>query len=323
MRRLLTLLLATGISSSVAFTDGGVPVAGKSGEGLAAVLRRDCRPQRLVSPTALSLTLTDMFSGRALSIRGGAMPDGYVAGSLVCHEWWLEEPCYGDTVMRDLVNFYPLSLDVRRHRADFPPGVVDDPRFDNGIWRSGLGHLSEVETEFYEPPVALRGRLARTYFYMAVIYPQEMMRPRAYTMFTGRRYPSLTPYASRMMLEWHAAYPPDAEELELNAAILTLQGNTNPFVDDPLLADYLWGQHAGEPYPGSAGEPMPLHSTYTVGDIIHLHSPHIPSGASWTIDGVAYGAIESITASSLGVGAHEFNYTTSSSAGVVMIRIER
>jgi len=47
------------------------------------------------------------------------------------------------------------------------------------------------------------------------------------------------PRQGELLLRWHRADPPDAEERRRNDAIAKIQGRRNPFIDDPAQADRL------------------------------------------------------------------------------------
>ncbi|MCH8543835.1 MAG: endonuclease [Alcanivorax sp.] len=67
----------------------------------------------------------------------------------------------------------------------------------------------------FEPAEAVRGIVARAMMYMHVQY--DLPLAGSYEMF----------------LRWHESAPPEAEERERNALIGDIQGNRNPFIDDP------------------------------------------------------------------------------------------
>jgi hypothetical protein len=48
------------------------------------------------------------------------------------------------------------------------------------------------------------------------------------------------------LLTWNHTDIADDFEMNRNNYIYTWQKNRNPFIDYPLLADYIWGTHAGE-----------------------------------------------------------------------------
>ncbi len=322
IRKIIIFLALTGIPASL-LSDVEIPVSGKRGEGLAQVLRIYGRPKRLADPAELTFTVRDCFEGKDITIAGGIISEAYEVSGLVCPDWWKEYDFYGDTITRDLVNFYPVSSDVKRHRADLPPGnSITIPHFETPLWSAGVTRLSDIDTEIYVPPVALRGRLARAYFYMVVMYPHGVMRPRAYSMFTGRPYPGLTDYAKDLLLEWHRTYPVGEDEKELNNLMERLQLNRNPFVDDPMLVDYLWGDKAVE-IVEIEGKPVPLHSTYRATDTIYFTTPSAPADAVWSVDGHTITA-PSVPASTYTAGPHDITFRSAETGecGRVMIKIE-
>ena len=44
-----------------------------------------------------------------------------------------------------------------------------------------------------------------------------------------------------MLLEWNRLDPVDEWEMERNNETAKIQGNRNPFIDHPELADIIWG----------------------------------------------------------------------------------
>ncbi|WMI65688.1 endonuclease [Aestuariibaculum sp. YM273] len=50
------------------------------------------------------------------------------------------------------------------------------------------------------------------------------------------------------LLEWHRNDPPDDFEMNRNNVIYTWQRNRNPYIDNPELVEYLWGNKIGESY---------------------------------------------------------------------------
>lgn len=56
----------------------------------------------------------------------------------------------------------------------------------------------------------------------------------------------LTKYGVALLLKWHREDPVSQKEIDRNNGIQQTQGNRNPFIDYPYLAEYIWGEHAGE-----------------------------------------------------------------------------
>ena len=48
------------------------------------------------------------------------------------------------------------------------------------------------------------------------------------------------------LLRWNQVFPVTAPERTRNDVIAKLQGNRNPFVDQPALADRIWGRECGD-----------------------------------------------------------------------------
>lgn len=285
--------------------------AGKSGEGLARTVASRCRPSVLWQPEEVNVTLPDPFGRTDVEADRGTMPSTHRLDNAVSADWWSYLNAYADTVGRDLLNTIALTPETMRLRGDLPPGYVETATFDNGVWRVGTTTLHDILTDLYEPPAEYRGALARTIFYMATVYHTSLWTPRGYMIFTSAPYPGLTAYARELLMEWHRDCPPTEREAELNRLSERLQGNVNPFVEIPELAEYLWGYKAGEAFE-TPDEPVPLHGRYHSDDPwIYLTSPSVPADARWSIDGTPCEA-RRVSPASLGKGDHHLSYTAPS-----------
>ena len=56
----------------------------------------------------------------------------------------------------------------------------------------------------------------------------------------------LTKKAVVLLMKWHREDPVSQKEIDRNNGIQETQGNRNPFIDYPYLAEYIWGEKAGE-----------------------------------------------------------------------------
>ena len=56
----------------------------------------------------------------------------------------------------------------------------------------------------------------------------------------------LTQYGVALLMKWHRQDPVSQKEIDRNDGIQQTQGNRNPFIDYPYLAEYIWGEKAGE-----------------------------------------------------------------------------
>ena len=85
-------------------------------------------------------------------------------------------------------------------------------------------------------------------------------------MYKKEAYPTLVPWAREMLLQWCRQDPVSQKEIDRNNVVEQYQGNRNPFVDFPELAEYVWGtrttevfyvdqQEGSDPTPPITGDP--------------------------------------------------------------------
>ena len=65
------------------------------------------------------------------------------------------------------------------------------------------------------------------------------------TNFTTGSF-GLTKYGVALLMKWHRQDPVSQKEVDRNNGIQQTQGNRNPFIDYPYLAEFIWGEKAGE-----------------------------------------------------------------------------
>lgn len=152
-------------------------------------------------------------------------------------------------------------------RSSYPFGETNTTNafssYSNG--NKALGKLGASSSGFsgtvYEPDDEYKGDIARAIMYMAIRYATASVCKKyggsanSYpvttwnnAMFSGNLSTNygLSANAVAMYMKWHRADPPSAKEIARNNGVEVKQGNRNPFVDLPDLAEYLWGTHAGE-----------------------------------------------------------------------------
>lgn len=156
----------------------------------------------------------------------------------------------------DLNHLYPSEMKANTAKSNYPLGVVDtrnSMKFDNGVCKVGypVNGQGGGAAFVFEPDDEYKGDFARTYFYMATCYQDLTWK---YTFMVAQNtYPTLTPWAIDLLMKWHAQDPVSQKERDRNEAVYSIQNNRNPFIDCPVLADYLWGSKKGQPYDGSTG----------------------------------------------------------------------
>ena len=105
----------------------------------------------------------------------------------------------------------------------------------------------------FEPRDEYKGDFARGYFGTMIKWANG-----DYTAFTtgdgskifSTNYSTgafgLTKYGVALLMKWHRQDPVSQKEIDRNNGIQQTQGNRNPFIDYPYLAEYIWGEKAGQ-----------------------------------------------------------------------------
>lgn len=116
----------------------------------------------------------------------------------------------------DLHNLYPVKLDLSNALYDSEFGDIEG---DN--WRIEDCDF-ERKNGVVQPRPLARGNIARAIFYMVNRYKLPVKRDTLQTL-----------------KKWNKEDPPSQQENVRNDKVEKIQGNRNPFIDDPTLADKL------------------------------------------------------------------------------------
>ena len=108
-------------------------------------------------------------------------------------------------------------------------------------------------SKVFEPRDEYKGDFARGYFGTMIKWANGDYS--AFTTGDGSKIFSsnystgafgLTQYGVALLMKWHRQDPVSQKEIDRNNGIQQTQGNRNPFIDYPYLAEYIWGEKAGE-----------------------------------------------------------------------------
>jgi endonuclease I len=189
----------------------------------------------------------DMYSSDFYYYNGGT--SGMNREHSFPKSWW------GGSVVEaytDLNHLYPADGPANTAKSNYPLGEVSTATFDNGVTKVGYAVSGEGGGASYvfEPADQYKGDFARTYFYMVTCYQDYTWR---YTyMATNSTYLSLTNWAINLLLKWSREDPVSDKEKNRNEAVYKIQNNRNPFIDQPDLIEYIWGNKAGQSYNGGS-----------------------------------------------------------------------
>lgn len=262
---------AEGIEPSTDLATYYASIDGKSGEAIRSALSEKIRPHTTVSYDNLKYLFkwTDTYDNA-----GQTIDDIYS----FCDPAYTESWCSGDCgynrehsvpkswfnsatpLYSDAFHLYPTNCYVNSYRGNEPFGECANGTkcTTHGIDAKGKKGAStfpgyNISGVVYEVDDEFKGDLARTYFYMVTCYMTSNFTQAegGRVMFTySNGTAQLTSYSIDLLLKWHRDDPVSQRELARNEVIYGNpiynkcsynQGNRNPFIDYPELAEYIWG----------------------------------------------------------------------------------
>lgn len=205
-------------------------------------------------------TIWDMYSDCAFDntsdhcgITSESTPDCdcYNREHVVPQSWWGNDDTQPMRV--DLFNVIPTDGKANQMRSAWPYGKVTSTEWSNSLGsKVGYGTWgSSGNNKTFEPIDEYKGDIARIYFYMITCYLDKNFTQggKGYKIFdytNGKS--SFTTQARDLYRQWHRDDPVSQKEIDRNNAVQAKQGNRNPFVDEPDLVEYIWGNMASEKY---------------------------------------------------------------------------
>ena len=157
----------------------------------------------------------------------------------LANSWWGGSK---NQAYKDIHHLMPCESKINSSKSNYGMGKVTNVTTDNGCTKVGTGPGSGGNNiQMWEPADKWKGDFARVYFYMVTCYSNLTWKSEALKSFTNTEWPTLQPWASELYLQWAKDDPIDDIERERNEAVYQIQGNRNPFIDIPDLAEYIWG----------------------------------------------------------------------------------
>ena len=226
----------------------------------------------------------DMYSNITRYFRGSSAVSGMNREHSFPKSWW------GGTQVdayTDLNHLYPSDGEANMAKNNYPLGEVSTASFNNGCTKVGTpmaGQGGGCATVF-EPDDEYKGDFARTYFYMATCYQDYTWK---YTyMVSNTSWLTLNQWSINLLLKWARQDPVSDKEVARNDAVYKIQNNRNPFIDNPLLAEYIWGNRYGDAFyvDQSGEEPQgdPILITPNLETVIEMGEVAIGKSLSLTV----------------------------------------
>ena len=162
--------------------------------------------------------------------------------------WW---GSYVNSAYQDLFHLYPADASANESKNNLPLGeVTGTPGFDNGVTKVGKNGFETAYTDnCFEPADEFKGDFARSYFYIASVYENLAPLMQSPMVITGSTYPFFKKWSIDLLLKWSRQDPVSPKELTRIEKVYGIQGNRNPFIDYPDLAEYIWGADTTKVYP--------------------------------------------------------------------------
>ena len=167
----------------------------------------------------------------------------------------------------DIFHLVPTDGKVNGIRSNYPFGEVSSADYNKHGNKKGsaksititggntiagnAGATISASGTVFEPRDEYKGDFARGYMGALLRWAGE----KAFTEGNGSmtftsNYSTgsfgLTKYGVALLMKWHRQDPVSQKEIDRNNGIQQTQGNRNPFIDYPYLAEFIWGEKAGE-----------------------------------------------------------------------------
>ena len=180
----------------------------------------------------------DMYSNekRYFGSKGSAVSGMNIEHS-VAKSWWGGNQ---NNAYCDLHHLNPSDQNANSRKSNYPLGELTSVSWDNGVTFVGKANIDGSSMNAYEPCDEYKGDFARVFMYMFTCY-QDLTWEYTWMNYEKSTYPTLKPWAVELLLKWHKQDPVSEKEVNRNNAVYAVQGNRNPYVDYPQLADYIWG----------------------------------------------------------------------------------
>ena len=188
--------------------------------------------------------------------------DCYNREHSVPKSWWGGNK---NNMYSDIFHLVPTDGYVNNRRSSYAFGEVQSTTYTYNGCKLGsskstittdrstlLGTEATCSGTVFEPRDEYKGDFARGYLGMIAKYSNESYSitsgegSKIFEAFSSTTHFGLTKYGIVLLMKWHREDPVSRKEIDRNNGIQQTQGNRNPFIDYPYLAEYIWGEHAGE-----------------------------------------------------------------------------
>ena len=177
--------------------------------------------------------------------------------------WWGSGK---NNMYSDIFHLVPTDGYVNNRRSSYAFGEVSgNPTYSYNGCKLGssvstittdrntlLGTSATCSGTVFEPRDEYKGDFARGYLGMIAKYSNTTYSitsgegSKIFESFSSTTHFGLTKYGIVLLMKWHREDPVSQKEIDRNNGIQKTQGNRNPFIDYPYLAEYIWGEKNGQ-----------------------------------------------------------------------------
>ncbi len=145
----------------------------------------------------------------------------------------------------DLHHLRPTDRNINSKRSNYGYNVGGKTVMDKLSDGKEVPTAAKIDADnnSFEPPDPVKGQVARMLFYMAVRYEDDSDENMPDLVLQNENKGVNEPYIGNLctLIEWNDRFPPTEFERRRNNRVMELQGNRNPFIDEPDWANLIWG----------------------------------------------------------------------------------
>lgn len=152
-----------------------------------------------------------------------------------CIGLWNREHVFAKSLASPSLDTSYPSAGTDVHNLNASDSQMNSSR-NNRVYASGSGNATITTEGHFYPGDEWKGDIARIIMYMYVRYPNQCLANDV--AFSSNSTHSDMP---DIFLQWNIEDPVSNFEVQRNNVIASVQGNRNPFIDNPYIATLIWG----------------------------------------------------------------------------------
>ncbi|MEI7503217.1 MAG: endonuclease, partial [Paludibacter sp.] len=270
-----------------------------AGSTWAAFTKTDVRPE--------DGTVWDTYSNNHVAFNGNSAASGMNIEHSFAKSWWGD----GRQAASDIQHLKPSDSKANSAKGSWPMAVVDGATtFSNGCIKVGKSSSKPGMTlDAWEPADEYKGDFARAYMYMVTAYEDyaTIWTGNSINQLDNNTYPVFEQWTVDLLLKWCRQDPVSQKEITHNDEAYKIQGNRNPFIDYPLMDEYIWGTLMTVPFTPNGNANYPYLSSPFNGAIVDFGKVVYQQTVNSTINLKAMNLTGDLTLAITGTNASNFS----------------